>query len=53
MPCQGACPLGPFGPSEAAREHAGPGLATAPLGTLALKGKGELAVFRCRGEAAA
>ena len=39
--------------SEAAREGAGPGLAAEPLGTLALKGKGEVPVFRCTGASGA
>jgi adenylate cyclase len=37
--------------SEPARNRAGAGLAVVPLGTLAVKGKGELPVFRCLGEA--
>ena len=39
--------------SEAARSRAGAGLAATPLGSLPLKGKGEMPVFRCLGETSA
>ena len=38
--------------SEIARDRAGARLDTVPLGTVAVKGKGDLTVFRCLAEAA-